>query len=71
MIWNVLCDIQIIMCSPTEDQLCQWRSISKTSHWPLIMTSQCVMTLLGMSHCEITMGVNVARDIHFDVTMSK
>ncbi len=35
----------------------------------LIMTSQWVMTLLGMSHCRTTMGNNIARDIHYDVTM--
>ncbi len=26
----------------------QWRSISMTSQWPLIMTSQWIMTLIGM-----------------------
>ncbi len=35
----------------------------------LIMTSQWVITLLGMPHCDTTMGNNVARDIHYDVTM--
>ncbi len=35
----------------------------------LIMTSQWVMTLLGMPHCVTTMGDNVTRDIHYDVTM--
>ncbi len=33
------------------------------------MTSQWVMTLLGMPHCGTTMGNNVARDVHYDVTM--
>ncbi len=33
------------------------------------MTSQWVMTLLGMPHCGTTMGNNVTRDIHYDVTM--
>ncbi len=36
------------MCSPNGDQSGQWRSISMTSQLPLIMTSQWVMTLLGM-----------------------
>ncbi len=36
------------MCFPNGDQSGQWRSISMTSQWPLIMTSQWVMTLLGM-----------------------
>ncbi len=36
------------MCSPNGDQLGQWRSLSVTSQWPLIMTSQWVMTLIGM-----------------------
>ncbi len=27
------------------------------------------MTLLGMPHCGTTMGDNVTRDIHYDVTM--
>ncbi len=35
----------------------------------LIMTSQWVMTLLGMLHCSTTMGNDVARDIYYDVTM--
>ncbi len=35
----------------------------------LIMTSQWVMTLLGMPHCGTTMGNDVARDIHYDITM--
>ncbi len=35
----------------------------------LIMTSQWVITLLGMPHCDTTMGNNVARDILYDVTM--
>ncbi len=35
------------MCSPNGDQSGQWRSISMTSQWPLIMTSQWVMTLHG------------------------
>ncbi len=34
----------------------------------LIMTSQCLMTLLGMPHCSTTMGNDVARDIHCDAT---
>ncbi len=34
-----------------------------------IMTSQCPMMLLGMSHCGTTMGNDVARDIHCDITM--
>ncbi len=33
------------------------------------MTSQWVMTLLGMPHCGTTMGNDVARDMHYDVTM--
>ncbi len=33
------------------------------------MTSQWVMTLLGMPYCGTTMGNNVAMDIHYDVTM--
>ncbi len=35
----------------------------------LIMTSQWVMTLLEMPNSGTTMGNNVARDIHYDVTM--
>ncbi len=35
----------------------------------LIMTSQWVMMLLGMPHYGTTMGDNVTRDIHYDVTM--
>ncbi len=35
----------------------------------LIMTSQWVMTLLGMPHCGTTMGNDVAKDVHYDVTM--
>ncbi len=27
------------------------------------------MMLLGMSHCGTTMGNNIARDIHYDITM--
>ncbi len=27
------------------------------------------MTLLGMPHCGTTMGNNMTRDIHYDVTM--
>ncbi len=33
------------------------------------MTSQWVMTLLGMPHCGKTMGNDIARDVHYDVTM--
>ncbi len=33
------------------------------------MTSQWIMTLLGMPHCGTTMGNDVARDVHYDVTM--
>ncbi len=33
------------------------------------MTSQWAMTLLGIAHCGTKMGNNVARDIHYDVTM--
>ncbi len=36
--------------------------------WP-IMTSQWVMTLLGMSHCGTTMGNDVAMNFHYDITM--
>ncbi len=36
------------MCSPNGDQSGQWRSIRMASQWPLIMTSQWVITLLGM-----------------------
>ncbi len=35
----------------------------------LIMTSQWVTTFLGMPHCGITMGNDIARDIHYDITM--
>ncbi len=41
-----------------------------TSKWPLIMTSQWIMTLLGMSIVKITMGKAIVRDIHCDITMS-
>ncbi len=27
------------------------------------------MTLLGMPHCGTTMGDNITRDIHYDITM--
>ncbi len=33
------------------------------------MTSQWVMTLLRMPYCGITMGNNIARDIHCDITV--
>ncbi len=33
------------------------------------MTSQWVISLLGMPHCGITMVNDNVRDIHFDVTM--
>ncbi len=33
------------------------------------MTSQWVMTLLRMPRCDITVGDNIARDIHCDITM--
>ncbi len=33
------------------------------------MTSQWVMTLLGMPHCGTTMGNDIARDVHYDITM--
>ncbi len=36
------------MWSPNGDQSGQWRLISMKSQWPLIMTSQWVMMLLGM-----------------------
>ncbi len=35
----------------------------------LIMTSQWVMTLLGMPHCGTTLANDDARDIHCDITM--
>ncbi len=35
----------------------------------LIMTSQCLMTLLEMPHCGTTMLNDVARDIHCGITM--
>ncbi len=35
----------------------------------LIMTSQLLMTLLGMLHCGITMGNDFTKDIHCNVTM--
>ncbi len=35
----------------------------------LIMTSQWLMTLLGMPYCDTIMGNDVARDIHCDATM--
>ncbi len=35
----------------------------------LIMTSQWIMTLLGMPHCGTTNGIDVARDIHCDTTI--
>ncbi len=47
ILWPNLCDIGG-MWSLNRDQLGQWRSISMTSHWPVIMTSQWVMTLLGI-----------------------
>ncbi len=37
----------------------------------LIMTSQWVMTLLGMPHCGTLMGNNIARDIHYDSIASQ
>ncbi len=37
------------MWSPNGDQTGQWWSISMTSQWPLIMTSQLAMTLQGTS----------------------
>ncbi len=33
------------------------------------MTSQWVVTLLGMPHCGTTMGNDIDRDIHYDITM--
>ncbi len=36
------------MCSPNRDQSGQWRPISMTSQWLLILTSQWIMTLLWM-----------------------
>ncbi len=33
------------------------------------MTSQWVMMLLGMPYCGTTMGNDVAKDVHYDVTM--
>ncbi len=33
------------------------------------MTSLCVMTLLRMPHCGITVGNSIARDMHCDITM--
>ncbi len=33
------------------------------------MTSQWVMTLLGMPHCGITMGNDIVMDIYCDITM--
>ncbi len=33
------------------------------------MTSQWVITLLGMPHCGTTMGNDVAMDVHYDVTI--
>ncbi len=45
MAWFV-CDIQVYS-SPNGDQSCQWRSISMTSQWPLIMTSQCVSNTIA------------------------
>ncbi len=35
----------------------------------LIMTSQWVMTLLRMPHCGTTMSNDIARDVHYDVSM--
>ncbi len=35
------------------------------THYDITM----VMMLLGMPHCGTTMGNNVARDIHYDITM--
>ncbi len=35
----------------------------------LVMTSQWVMMLLKVSHCGITVGNVIARDIHCDITM--
>ncbi len=52
------------MWSPNGDQSGQWRSISMTSQWPIFITSQ------WDAHCEITMGNDIARDIHCDVTMN-
>ncbi len=42
-----------------------------TSQWPLIMTSQwpLIMTSLWDTHCEITIGDDVAWDFHCDITM--
>ncbi len=57
------------MCSLNGDESGQWRSISMTSQWSLIMTSQWVNDVVRDTHCEITMGNIVARNIHYDVTM--
>ncbi len=37
----------------------EWRSISMTSQWPLIMTSQWVMTLLGMNIVKSQWGISL------------
>ncbi len=70
------------MWSLKVDQSGHWTSISLTSQWALIMTSQWVMMLLGMhivkSKCvmtllgtsiDITMSNNVAMCIYYGITM--
>ncbi len=59
------------MWSLNWDQSGQWSSLSMTSQWPLIMTSQWVKWCYTRDvHFEITMDNDVARDIRCDVTMS-
>ncbi len=53
------------MCSPSGDQSGRWRSISMTSQWPLIMTSQWgggrfCNDIVRVTHFEITMCNDVA-----------
>ncbi len=60
----------VVEITPVLTTFCEYYPCVHYFYVPcLIMTSQWVMTLLGMPHCGTTMGINVARDIHYDVTM--
>ncbi len=66
--YSFLCHTMAMFCN--GDQSGQWRSVSLTSQWPLIMISQWVLTLLGMHIVKSQWVLIFAREIHCDVTMS-